>query len=152
MNIMSVLMLGISGVLEFIVLAKDDANEIVFGACSALEAIAFSISSSPYLKPEAALKCVAIAVELFIKQVYSAPLHLLNILTLLNLYETHFVPRLLTAVSCVSMPELVPLYFTDRIIQKYANYLDMKQRQSTFVFSSVIQGFVAVSAACCRFA
>lgn len=74
------------------------------------------------------IKCAIIAVELIIKQAHSASLHCLNILSLLNIYEAQLVPRLLASVSCISMPELVPLYFVDKIISKYANYLDMKRR------------------------
>lgn len=149
-KITSMALLGISGVLEFVQLIQDDANERTFDVCAVLETFAFLVSSSSYLKWETVIKCTVIAAELVIKHVHFAPLHCLNILSLLNLYEIQRVPRLLAAVSCISMPELVPLHLADRIIQKYTRYLDMKQRKSTFVFSSVIQGFVAICSVCFR--
>ena len=149
-NITSVVLLGISAILELAALIQDSANELTFGICSVLEIAAFSVSRYSHLKLEAIVKCGIVEAELFTKQIRSVQLHYLNMLCLLNAFDTHFVPRALTVVSCLSMPELVPLYFVDKTIQKFAGYLDMKQRQSTFVFSSVIQGFVAISAICCR--
>ena len=149
-NIASAVLLGISAILELAALIQDSANETMFSICSVLEIVAFSVSRCSHLKLEAIVKCGIVEAELFIKQIHSVRLHYLNMLCLLNAFDAHFVPRALTVVGCLSMPELVPLYFVDKAIQKFVGYLDMKQRQSTFVFSTVIQGFVAISAACCR--